>query len=74
MFNENRWFDKQQRGCVEPKAPCFPEKLAVKHGMSHIALPIDDNVTYHQWHIGGVNALIRVKYHGFIPQDAQQVR
>ncbi|XP_052813824.1 uncharacterized protein LOC128240884 [Mya arenaria] len=43
------------------------EKLAVKHGMSHITLPVDDNVTYHQWKIGDINTLIRVKYHGFMP-------
>ncbi|XP_052259600.1 little elongation complex subunit 2-like [Dreissena polymorpha] len=42
------------------------ETLAAQHGMSHIALPIDDNVTYHHWTLGDINALIRVKYHGFM--------
>ncbi|XP_053395639.1 uncharacterized protein LOC123532611 [Mercenaria mercenaria] len=42
------------------------EAFTQKHGMSHCGFPVDDNVTYHQWNIGGINVLIRCKYHGFI--------
>ncbi|KAH3828268.1 hypothetical protein DPMN_130221 [Dreissena polymorpha] len=39
------------------------ETLAAQHGMSHIALPIDDNVTYHHWTLGDIQRT----YQGQIP-------
>lgn len=51
------------------KESVVSEKVASSHGMSHLVLPVEGNVVYHQWSIGGVRAIIRAKYHGFVPQQ-----
>jgi len=48
---------------------CIIEKVASSRGMTHLALPVEGNVAYHHWSIGDVTMLIRVKYHGFVPQQ-----